>query len=108
TLPILARIIRVHQIPLVRNNEALLEVLLAGALISGYFRWCRGERISLQWHQLDIPLGVFLLASTAWPLLSMVLRGQTLTTSELASVLPVCKLVAIYLLVRFSVSTEAQ
>ena len=108
TLPLIAGIDRGHLIPLVRPNEALLVVLLAGALIGGYFRWCQGERIPLQLHQLDIPLGVFLLASTAWPLLSMLLRGQTLTTSDLAAVLPVCKLVAIYLLVRFSVSTEAQ
>ena len=108
TLPLIAGIDRGHLIPLVRPNEALLVVLLAGALIGGYFRWCRGERIPLQLNQLDLPLGVFLLASTAWPLLSMLLRGQTLTTSELAAVLPVCKLVAIYLLVRFSVSTEAQ
>jgi hypothetical protein len=108
TLPLIAGIDRGHLIPLVRPNEALLVVLLAGALIGGYFRWCRGERIPLQLNQLDLPLGVFLLASTAWPLLSMLLRGQTLTTSDLAAVLPVCKLVAIYLLVRFSVSTEAQ
>jgi hypothetical protein len=108
TLPLIAGIDRGHLIPLVRPNEALLVVLLAGVLIGGYFRWCRGERIPLQLNQLDLPLGVFLLASTAWPLLSMLLRGQTVTTSELAAVLPVCKLVAIYLLVRFSVSTEAQ
>ncbi|MDQ3904876.1 MAG: hypothetical protein M3300_05370 [Actinomycetota bacterium] len=108
TLPLIAGIDRGHLIPLVRPNEALLVVLLAGALAGAYFRWCRGERIPLQLHQLDIPLGVFLLASTAWPLLSLLLRGQTLTTSELAAVLPVCKLVAIYLLVRLSVSTEAQ
>ena len=94
TLPLIAGIDRGHLIPLVRPNEALLVVLLAGALIGGYFRWCRGERIPLQLNQLDLPLGVFLLASTAWPLLSMLLRGQTLTTSELAAVLPVCKLVA--------------
>jgi hypothetical protein len=108
TLPLIAGIDRGHLIPLVRPNEALLVVLLAGALAGAYFRWCRGERIPLELHQLDIPLGVFLLASTAWPLLSLLLRGQTLTTSELAAVLPVCKLVAIYLLVRLSVSTEAQ
>jgi hypothetical protein len=36
------------------------------------------------------------------------LRGQTPVTSDLAAVLPVCKLVGIYLLVRFSVSTEVQ
>jgi hypothetical protein len=108
TLPLIAGIDRGHLIPLVRPNEALLVVLLAGALTGAYLQWCRGERIPLQLHQLDIPLGIFLLASTAWPLLSMLLRGQTLTSSDLAAVLPVCKLVAIYLLVRFSVSTDGQ
>lgn len=108
TLPLIAGIDRGNLIPLVRPNEALLVVLLAGALAGGYVRWCRGERIPMQFHQLDIPLGVFLLASTAWPLLSMLLRGHTPASSDLAAVLPVCKLVAIYLLVRFSVSTEAQ
>jgi hypothetical protein len=108
TLPLIAGIDRGHLIPLVRPNEALLVVLLAGALTGAYLQWCRGERISLQLNQLDIPLGIFLLASTAWPLLSMLLRGQTLTSTDLAAVLPVCKLVAIYLLVRFTVSTEGQ
>jgi hypothetical protein len=108
TLPLIAGIDRGHLIPLVRPNEALLVVLLAGALVGGYIRWCRGERIPLQLHQLDIPLGVFLLASTAWPLLSMLLRGHVPASPDLAAVLPVCKLVAIYLLVRFTVSTEAQ
>lgn len=108
TLPIIAGIDRGNLIPLVRPNEALLVVLLAGALVGGYLRWCRGERVPLQLHQLDIPIGVFLLMSTAWPLLSLILRGQALASADLAAVLPVCKLVAIYLLVRFSVTTEAQ
>jgi hypothetical protein len=108
TLPIIAGIDRGHLIPLVRPNEALLVVLLGGALVGGYLRWCRGERTPLQLHQLDIPLGVFLLASTAWPLLSMMMRGHMPVTADLAAVLPVCKLVAIYLLVRFTVSTDAQ
>jgi hypothetical protein len=75
TLPLIAGIDRGNLIPLVRPNEALLVVLLAGALVGGYLRWCRGERVRLQLHQLDIPIGVFLLMSTAWPLLSFVLRG---------------------------------
>ncbi len=108
TLPILAGIGRGNLIPLVRPNEALLVVLLAGALLGGYLRWCRGDRIPLQLHKLDIPIGGFLLMSTAWPLLSLILRGQTPVVSDLAAVLPVCKLVAIYLLVRFTVSTEEQ
>ncbi len=108
TLAIIAGIPRGHLIPLVRPNEALLVVLLGGALVGCYLRWCRGERTPLQLHQLDIPLGVFLLASTAWPLLSMMLRGHMPVTADLAAVLPVCKLVVIYLLVRFTVSTETQ
>jgi hypothetical protein len=108
TLPLITGIDRGNLIPLVRPNEALLAVLLAGALVGGYLRRCRGDRVPIRLHQLDIPLGVFLLMSTAWPLLSLMLRGQTPVTSDLAAVLPVCKLVGIYLLVRFSVSTEAQ
>jgi hypothetical protein len=108
TLPIIAGIDRGNLIPLVRPNEALLVVLLAGALVGGYLRWCRGERAPSLLHQLDIPVGVLLVMSTAWPLLSFLLRGQTPVTSDLAAVLPVCKLVAIYLLARFSVTTETQ
>ncbi|MGH3802221.1 MAG: hypothetical protein ACRDTD_19205, partial [Pseudonocardiaceae bacterium] len=70
TLPIIAGIDRGNLIPLLRPNEALLVVLLTGALVGGYLRWCRGDRVGLQPHQLDIPIGVFLLMSTAWPLLS--------------------------------------
>jgi hypothetical protein len=108
TLPIIAGIDRGTLIPLVRPNEALLVVLLAGALIGGYLRWCRGERVPLQLHQLDITIGVFLLMSTAWPLLSFMVRGQTPETSDLVAVLPVGKLVALYLLMRFTVTTETQ
>jgi hypothetical protein len=108
TLPLIAGINRGNLIPLVRPNEALLVVLIVGALVGGYLRWCRGDRVPLQLNQLDIPLGIFALMSTAWPLLSMMLRGHTPVSSDLAAVLPVCKLVAIYLLVRFSVSTEGQ
>ncbi|HKR49835.1 MAG TPA: hypothetical protein VJT72_09695 [Pseudonocardiaceae bacterium] len=108
TLPLIAGIDRGNLIPLMRPNEALLVVLLAGALVGVYLRWCRGERVPIRLHRLDIPIGVFLLMSTAWPLLSLMIRGQTPVTSDLAAVLPVGKLIAIYLMVRLSVSTEAQ
>jgi hypothetical protein len=108
TLPLIAGIDRGNLIPLVRPNEALLVVLLAGALVGGCLRRRQGQTASLQLHQLDIPLGVFLLVSTAWPLLSLVLRGYTPASSDLAAVLPVCKLIALYLLARFTLTTEAQ
>ncbi|HEU0088679.1 MAG TPA: hypothetical protein VFQ77_13710 [Pseudonocardiaceae bacterium] len=108
TLPIVAGIDRGTLIPLVRPNEALLVVLLAGAGLGGYLRYCRGEPTALRPHPLEMPLAAFLLAATVWPITSLMLRGQTPAAADLAAVLPVCKLVAIYLLVRCTVVTEPQ
>lgn len=108
TLSIVAGIGRDTLLPLVRPNEALLVLLLAGACFGGYLRYCRGDAITVRPHPLDVPLAVFLVMSTVWPLASLMLRGHTPAPSELAAVLPICKLVAIYLLVRFTVSTPAQ
>ncbi|MGH3914452.1 MAG: hypothetical protein ACRDTC_13765 [Pseudonocardiaceae bacterium] len=108
TLPIVVGIDRDTLIPLVRPNEALLVLLLAGACLGGYLRYCRGDAVELRLNRLDVPLAAFLLASTVWPLTSLMLRGHTPLPADLAAVLPVCKLVAIYLLVRFTVSTQEQ
>ncbi|MGQ0775669.1 MAG: hypothetical protein ACT4NY_14830, partial [Pseudonocardiales bacterium] len=108
TLPIIAGIDRDTLIPLVRPNEALLTLLLAGACLGGYLRYCRGDAVVVRLHRLDVPIAAFLLASTVWPLTSLMLRGNTPLSSDLAAVLPVCKLVAIYLLVRFTVSTQEE
>lgn len=108
TLPIVAGIDRGILIPLVRPNEALLALLLAGAILGGYLRFCRGDGVPLRPHRLDMPLAAFTLLSTVWPLASLMLRGQTPLVSEMVAVLPVSKLVAIYLLVRFTIATEPQ
>ncbi|MGH3938368.1 MAG: hypothetical protein ACRDTG_06985 [Pseudonocardiaceae bacterium] len=108
TLPIIAGIDRDTLIPLVRPNEALLTLLLAGACLGGYLRYCRGDAVAVGLHRLEVPVAAFLLASTVWPLTSLMLRVNTPLSSDLAAVLPVCKLVAIYLLVRFTVSTQDQ
>lgn len=108
TLPFIAGIDRSTLIPLVRPNEALLALLLLGAGLGGYLRYCRGASIPLRRHPLDLPLAAFLLMATVWPLTSLLLRGQVPQPSDLAAVLPMCKLVAIYLLVRLTVRTEPQ
>ncbi|MGH3795424.1 MAG: hypothetical protein ACRDSP_11085 [Pseudonocardiaceae bacterium] len=108
TLPFIAGIDRGSLIPLVRPNEALLVLLLAGAGVGGYLRYCRGDAVVWRPHPLDVPLVIFLLMSTVWPLTSLMLRGHDPGQADFAAVLPICKLVAIYLLVRCTVGTEAQ
>jgi hypothetical protein len=108
TLPFLAGIDRDVLIPVVRPNEALLVLLLAGAACGAYLRFVRGDAVDLRMRPLDIPLAVFVLLSTLWPLSWLLLRGLTPASEELLALLPVCKLVALLILVRTAVRTDAQ
>ncbi|HEV7787406.1 MAG TPA: hypothetical protein VGP05_00215 [Pseudonocardia sp.] len=107
TLPIIAGIDRDTLLPLVRPNEGLLAVVVAGAVLGAYLRYVRGDAIRPRFYPLiDVPLAVFLLASTVWPLASLTLRGLIPASDELAGTLPMAKLVGIYFLVRYTVTTE--
>lgn len=108
TVPFLAGIDRGRLLPLVRPNEALLAALLLAALIGAYLRFLRGDPLRLRPGPLDLPLAVFVLASTLWPLVSVLLRGSIPDTGELAALLPVCKLAGLLVLVRTTVHTDAQ
>ena len=107
TLPIIAGIDRDTLLPLVRPNEGLLAVVVAGAVLGAYLRYVRGDEIRPRFFPLiDVPLAVFLLASTVWPLASLTLRGMVPTSDEWAATLPMAKLVGVYFLVRYTVTTE--
>ncbi|NMI00272.1 hypothetical protein [Pseudonocardia acidicola] len=108
TLPFLGGIDRGTLIPLVRPSEGLLALLTLGAAVGYYVRYLRGERIEWRWHPVDRPLLAFLLLSTVWPLVSYMLQGQMPQSSDYAAILPVCKLVGLYLLVRLAVVSEDQ
>jgi lipopolysaccharide/colanic/teichoic acid biosynthesis glycosyltransferase len=108
TLPFLAGIDRGVLIPLVRPNEALLALLLAGAAVGGYLRFVRGDVVGLRLGPLDVPLFVFVVLSTLWPVSWLLLRSRVPDATELAALLPVCKLVALLVLVRTSVRAPQQ
>jgi hypothetical protein len=108
TLFFIAGIDRGNLIPLVRPNEALLALVVGGALVGGYLRLCRGDPWPLRAHPIDVPLAGFFLLSTAWPIASLLLRGMVPSGAELAAVLPICKLVGLFLLVRCTVTSEAR
>lgn len=108
TVPFLAGIERDVLVPLVRPNEALLALLLAGAVAGGLFRYARGDEVRWRPHPLDIPLGLFVVFSTAWPVASLLLREFDITFHELLMVFPVVKLAALAVLVRFTVTSQSR
>ncbi|GAA3243366.1 hypothetical protein GCM10017691_48170 [Pseudonocardia petroleophila] len=105
-LPFLSGIERDQLIPFVRPNEALLVLVLAGALAGGYGRLVRGGSSGVRQSALDVPLFVFVLLSTLWPVVSLLLRGLVPTGTELTALLPICKLAGLFLLVRLAVRTD--
>ncbi|WP_147257901.1 hypothetical protein [Pseudonocardia hierapolitana] len=107
-LPFLAGIERGALLPLVRPNEALLVLLLAGALVGGYVRFLRGESIPFGRDRLDASLVAFLVLATLWPITSMLLRGVQPVGADLAALLPICKQMAVLLLVRATVVSDIQ
>ncbi len=107
TLPFLAGIDRGRLFPLVRPNEALFALLIAGVVVGAYLRFVRGDEVRLRLSPLDLPLAGFALFSTLWPLTWLLLRGITPRGDDLAALLPICKLVALLILVRSTVGPTA-
>ncbi|GAA5155930.1 hypothetical protein GCM10023321_30520 [Pseudonocardia eucalypti] len=109
TMPIISGIDRDELIPLVRPNEALLALVMAGAITGAYLRMLRGDSIRPRFYgPVDAPLGIFLLMATVWPVATMLLRDLPPAGEDYASTLPMVKLVGIYFLVRYTVHTEQE
>src|SRR5690606_19737892 len=92
----------------VRPNEALLGLLLAGAAAGGLVRFARGAEVRWRPHPLDVPLGLFVVMSTIWPIASLLLREHVVTFGELLAVSPIIKLTAFVVLVRVTVTTSVR
>jgi hypothetical protein len=108
TLPFIAGFER-GTIPLLRPNEALLLLVIGGALLGAYFRHLAGTPVRLRFRPaVDAPLAAFVLLCTAWPLASLLLRGEVPREDELAALLPAGKLAAVFLLVRMTVLDQRQ
>lgn len=108
TLPFLAGIERGQIVPLVRPNEALLGLLVAGALAGWFGRYVAGQDVGWRRHPLDVRLVGFALLGTFWPLLSLMLRGETPSFSEVFAVVPIIKLAGVLILARATIRTHDQ
>ncbi|MEJ8278284.1 hypothetical protein [Pseudonocardia spirodelae] len=107
-LPFLSGIDRGRLVPLVRPNEALLVLLVAGVLAGAYLRRLRGVPLRLRFGPLDAPLALFLVVGTVWPPVSLLLRGHDPSAGDLAALLPLVKLTGLLLLARTTVVTPSQ
>lgn len=105
TLPFIAGFERGSLLAGLRLNEMLLVLLLVGALAGGYIRALRGIELGFRLNPLDLALAVFVVLATIWPIASMLLRSVDPEAAEFGAVLPMCKLAALYLLVRATVRT---
>ena len=92
-------------VPMLRVNEALLVLLLAGACAGVLVRYAAGARLTIRRHPMDRALLLFGGCAVVWPLLWIVFRGRTPAVRDLAAVLPVLKLLAIVVLVRHTIVT---
>jgi hypothetical protein len=108
TLPFLVGLGRDRIIPFFRPNEALLLLVIAGALTGAYLRYVNGRSFYVRLTPVDTPLAVFVVLSTVWPLTSMLIRSEVPAGSDIAAVLPICKLAGLLLLVRTTIRTESQ
>lgn len=102
TLPFVAGVER-SVFPL-RPNEILLLLVASGAAVGLCARFAAGAPMRLRLRPaIDGPLLAFLLAATAWPLASLLLRGGAPAAGDLAAVLPACKLALLLVLIRTTV-----
>lgn len=108
TVPIIAGIDRGVLVPLVRPNEVLFALVIAGAATGGLLRFARGDEVRWRPHRLDVPLGLFVIMSTVWPIASLLLREHSVAFSQVLAVLPVAKLAALAVLVRFTVTSQSR
>jgi hypothetical protein len=108
TLPFIAGIDRGTLVPGMRPNEALLVVVVAGAATGGYIRVVKGAPVQFRLRPWEVPLAVFALLATVWPIGSLMLRGVSPQVADVIAVFPVCKLIVLYLLVRTTVRDSVQ
>ncbi|MEZ4501051.1 MAG: hypothetical protein R3C39_00285 [Dehalococcoidia bacterium] len=108
TMPFLAGVERGAVLPLVRPNEAV-QFLLGGALIvRALALFVGGHRFPLRLSTMEIALLVMAICGSFLPLGWLVIRERGLPFSEILATVPLWRYVALYLLIRMSISTEAQ
>jgi hypothetical protein len=106
--PFTAGIGRGMALPLLRPNEALAALVGAALAVRGVYRWRTGSLPRFRLSEVDVAIGLLAVTSSVVPLLWMAVRQQPITHDDLLYALVLWKYLAIYLIVRSSVTTTRQ
>ena len=106
--PLIVGISRGVALPLLRPNEALA-FLVGFALVTRSVAQLRtGELPKLRLDRLEVSMVLLAICSSVVPLTWMMLRQQPITADDLLYALVLWKYLGLYVLIRMSVSTDAQ
>jgi putative peptidoglycan lipid II flippase len=95
-------------IPLIRPNEAIALFLGATLALRGIVRLRAGWRTRLRVDQVEVAMLLMAVANSVIPLLWMKVRAEPISRDDLLYSLVLWKLLGLYAIVRFSVTTDSQ
>jgi hypothetical protein len=106
--PLIVGVSRGAALPLLRPNEALA-LLVGFALVTRSLAQLRtGELPTLRLDRVEVSMLLLAIFSSVVPLTWMTLRRQPITADDLLYALVLWKYLGLYVLIRMSVSTDAQ
>jgi putative peptidoglycan lipid II flippase len=95
-------------IPLIRPNEAIALFLGATLALRGLVRLRTGWRIRLRVDRVEVAMLLMAVANSVIPFLWMMVRAEPISRDDLLYSLVLWKLLGLYAIVRFSVTTDSQ
>jgi len=106
--PLVVGIDRDRVVPVLRPNEALLGLLVGVLVTKAALRVRIGSLPQIRLSPLSKAILVYAMAGSVLPLAFMVLRGRTVEMDDITYAAVLWKYLALYALVRYTVSTDRQ
>ncbi len=106
--PLTVGISRGSALPLIRPNEAIALLVGATLALRGLFRLRTGWRTWLRLDRVEVAMLLMAVTNSVIPLLWMMVRAEPISMDDLLYSLVLWKLLGLYSIVRFSVTTDSQ
>lgn len=106
--PLVAGIARGEFVPLLRANEALLALIVAGLAVRGYVALLERRPFLPSWRRLDGALAWLAFAGSVLPLLWRFAAGDPISGDDISYAAVFVKLLLLYFVFRVAVRTERE